>query len=244
MRRFFTEQPLSPRSEIEFGAELAHRLTRVLRLTAGERIVLVNGAGMEYEAEILETSGRSVRCSILAERPALAEPNVRLSLYQALIKESRFEFVLEKATELGVSIIAPVISARSVVRPDQRSQAKQVRWRRIVIEAAEQCGRAAPPTLAAPATLADSIRQAPGVSILLWEEERALGLSDVLRDTQTLGSEISLFIGPEGGFEPEEAAAARAAGAQVESLGKRVLRSETAAIAAITIVMQAVGELG
>lgn len=244
MRRFFIDRSLAAGEEIELPAELAQRLHRVLRLRPGEHIVLLNGGSQEFESEILALSARSGTARVLAAQPALAEPRIQVTLYQSLIRENRFELVLEKATELGVAAIVPVLAARTVVRTDERSSARRERWRRILIEAAEQSERAGPPTLGEPIDLTAALNIATGAIIFPWEEERERRLNQALASLPDDAAALSLFIGPEGGFEVGEVEAARAAGAQVVTLGHRVLRAETAAIATVSVVMHALGELG
>ncbi|HZP25787.1 MAG TPA: 16S rRNA (uracil(1498)-N(3))-methyltransferase [Dehalococcoidia bacterium] len=243
MRRFYLDHPLAIGDDAELDADLAQRLHKVLRLRPGERIILINGSQHEFEAEILALSARAGTARVLSRQAALAEPGVRVTLYQSLIRENRFELVLEKATELGVAAIVPLASRRSVVRADERSARRQ-RWQRILVEAAEQCGRAGPPTLGEPVDLETAFAKAEGALILPWEEERACSLSEALQDLPAETAAVSLFIGPEGGFEAAEVETARASGAQIVSLGRRILRSETAAIAAVSLVMQSLGELG
>ncbi len=168
---------------------------------------------------------------------------MRLELYQALIRPQRFELVLEKATEIGVSRFVPVLSGRGQVRTTGGSQ-RSVRWRRIVTEAAEQCGRGRVPVVDPPTKLEDALGLASGLKLVPWEGERTLGLRSALRSLDEVPERVSLLIGPEGGLAESEVAQAREAGWLPVSLGSRVLRSETAGIVAPAIVMHELGELG
>jgi 16S rRNA (uracil1498-N3)-methyltransferase len=174
---------------------------------------------------------------------------VEIVLYQALIKGDRFEWVLEKGTELGVARFVPLLASRSVVRPRAGRSGRSQRWQRVVTEAAEQCGRGLLPRVASPVELGEALASARGLRLLLWEEERAMGLRSALREGLAEQSEakrplLSVFVGPEGGFSREEAESALSHGARVVSLGRRVLRSETAGIAAVSAALYECGELG
>ena len=171
-------------------------------------------------------------------RPAPRAPP--LTLLQGLPKGDKLELVLQKGTELGVAAFFPVVTARAVSRPKD-AEAKAQRWRKIVSEAARQCGRADVPEVAAPGPLADAVAALPKDTrlLVLDEEERALRLSDALTDAP-----LALVVGPEGGLSREEVAQLKAAGGVSVTLGPRVLRTETAALAALAVLLHRMGELG
>jgi len=244
LRRFFVEQPLAVGDEAELGRELAHRLGRVLRLEPGAQFILVNGSDQEFEARLSVLTDRSAVATIVGQQQALAAAKTKLVLYQSLIKAARFEWILEKATELGVASIIPLTSERSVVRAEGEGTARWHRWQRIVVEAAEQCGRSEAPALGSGMALAEAVETAPGLRLFSWEEAGGLGLGESLQAEPYPPDAVSLFVGPEGGFTPDEAALAAGLGAKVVSLGRRILRAETAAIVSITIAMETLGELG
>ncbi|MEX0800943.1 MAG: 16S rRNA (uracil(1498)-N(3))-methyltransferase [Dehalococcoidia bacterium] len=241
MRRFFVPTNTLTGPEVSLPPELARRLASVLRLKPGERIVLADGNGRDHEVELVSVSSRAATAVMLSERPSPPEPAVEVVLYQSLIRPQRFDLVLEKGTELGVARFLPLITERVQVKTGGGSQRAE-RWRRIVTEAAEQCERGRVPAVGAPVRFAEAVASAPGLKLLLWEEERSTGLRSALAALSERPSTVSLFIGPEGGFSPEEAALARGAGCATVSLGPRVLRSETAGIVAAALVMDAVGE--
>jgi 16S rRNA (uracil1498-N3)-methyltransferase len=171
-----------------------------------------------------------------------------VNLYQSIMKGDRFEWLLEKGTEIGVARFVPLITARAVVKPEAGGN-RADRWGRIVIEAAEQSGRGAVPIVDAPQRFADALANAPGVLLLPYEaaDERTPDIDAGLNsdiDALFALSEVSVFIGPEGGYEDAEVAAARDAGAAIVTMGRRVLRSETAGLVAATLVLHAAGELG
>jgi len=243
IRRFFVPPGAVEGVEVSLPPELARRLATVLRLKRGDRVLLADGRGRDYEAEIMALTARSGAATVLLERPSPPEPALELVLYQSLVRPQRFELVLEKGTELGVARFVPLVSGRAQVKTEGGSQRVE-RWRRIVTEAAEQCGRGRVPAVDPPLAFAQAVRTAPGLRLLPWEGERSQGLRTYLHSVKPKPATVSVFIGPEGGFSAEEAALAREAGCLAVSLGPRILRSETAGIVAAALVMHELGELG
>jgi 16S rRNA (uracil1498-N3)-methyltransferase len=242
MHRFFVSPEIVAQQEVSLGPELAHRLGRVLRLQPGDRVLLLDGSGREYDVELTGLSASAVRGTVMASHEGTGEPRLRLTLYQVLIKGPRFDWVLEKGTEVGISSFVPVVSSRSVVRPGEASASRLERWRRIVTEAAEQSGRSRLPQLSPPIAFADAVASAPGLRLLPWEGEADGTLREALAAEGPLQA-VSLFIGPEGGFPAEEVEMARRQGVQTVSLGPRILRAETAAIVAAALILQELGEM-
>jgi 16S rRNA (uracil1498-N3)-methyltransferase len=248
VRRFFVPTGLLAGREVNLPPRLARRLATVLRLKLGDRLLLADGAGRDYEVELTAISPRSAAAVVVAERPSPPEPSLELVLYQSTIRPQRFELVLEKGTELGVSRFVPVLSGRARVRTrspagEGGSQRLQ-RWLRIVTEAAEQSGRGRVPAVDPPLPFEEAVSSAPGLLLLPWEGERAQGLRSYLRSLGDRPQAVSLFIGPEGGFAEDEVRLARDAGCAPVSLGPRILRSETAGIVAAALVMHELGEMG
>ena len=245
MRRFFVPAEALTGEEVRLTGDLARRLGRVLRLQPGDVVLLLDGSGFEYETRLERLDDRSAFGRVLERRPGPPEPQVRLVLYQSLVKGERFDWVLEKGTELGVAAFVPLLAGRAVRRTSGEGTARLDRWRRVVREAAEQCGRSVLPDLSPPRWLAEALQAAPGLKILPYERETAHGLREALPPLREEPlPAVSLFIGPEGGFSEEEVSLARAAGAVTVSLGPRILRSETAGIVAAAAVMYELGELG
>ena len=250
MRRFFVPPDLLADREVNLPPELARRLATVLRLKRGDRLVLADGAGRDYEVELTAVSPRAATAAVVAQRPSPSEPSLELVLYQSLIRTQRFELVLEKGTELGVSRFVPLISGRARVRTPgpagEGGSQRMQRWRRIVTEAAEQSGRGRVPAIDPPALFEDAVSASggPGLCLLPWEGERSQGLRSYLRSLGDRPLAVSLFIGPEGGFAEDEVRLAREAGCVPISLGPRILRSETAGIVAAALVMHELGEMG
>lgn len=245
-RFFFTEQPLHIEQCVDLQP-LCHQLSSVLRLTTSTEICLLDGQGNEYIVALQTVTRQTANGVVLAVRRATGEPTKQLTLYQCSLKADKFEWVLQKGVELGVSRFVPVISERSIVRPAAALLKKYGRWRAILREAAEQCGRARIPTLDAPLGWAEAAIQAQGLRLLPWEaaaEEMAPSLGEALASQSAVGyGAVNLAIGPEGGLTQSEVAVAREAGWRLVSLGPRTLRAETAALCAVTIALDRLGEL-
>jgi 16S rRNA (uracil1498-N3)-methyltransferase len=240
MHRFFlTESTLTPHQSVDL-APLTHQLRTVLRLQPGDQILLVDGQGYAYLTEIRELGrGRAVG-QILERHPIAAEPRFSLTLYQCALKTDKFEWVLQKGTEIGVSCFVPVISSRTIVRPAEKIRKKYARWQTIIREAAEQSGRGRLPALADPLLWDEAVKEATGLRLLPWEETitstRPATLADALMAVEPYQT-VSLLIGPEGGVSQEEANLAMDTGWRAVSLGPRILRAETAALVAATLVL-------
>ncbi len=248
MTKFFTEAILSPdQMTFTFSGEEARYLTDVLRSKPGEAIVLCDGAATDHVLEILELTKHEVKARILSSRPNDTEPPYKAVLYQALVKGDKFDLIIQKSVELGVSSIIPVICSRSVVKVDmQDSGKKRERWQKIALEAARQSGRGIVPEVSLPVLFRDALSEAKREADLVflpWEGERAKPLADlvdVFAESAGLTGHMDLhknkkpdirfFIGPEGGFSPEEIALTDSGGVQTVSLGKRILRTETAGL--------------
>lgn len=231
-RFFLTEPPESP--VLTLRGDLAHRLARVLRLPVGTDIELFDGFGQTWDGAITAITSGAVQVTVpdAARRVPPEPPTVLLA---AMIRPNRFEWLLEKATELGATTIQPIICERSAVRPAEFGPARLERWRRITIEAAEQCGRATLPDLRPPLALGEALAAAPRP--LFVAAEPAHGSAPTLVGTAQSGAgAVSILTGPEGGLTPEELASALAAGGTPVSLGRLVLRAETAAIAALSVI--------
>lgn len=247
-RRFFVEPGTIDDDAVSLDGALARRLSSVMRLRAGDTAVLFDGSGREAEVRLESVSSKSAAGVVIRRFESAPEPGVRLFLYQSITKGERFEWLLEKGTEIGVHAFVPLVTARAVVRTAAQAQ-KYDRWRRIIVEAAEQSGRGRLPALDAPQPLDAALASAPGVLLLPFEDagETAPSIASALHgeiDALFALGEVSVFIGPEGGFTPEEVAAARDAGATIVTMGHRVLRSETAGLVAATLVLQHAGDLG
>lgn len=248
-RFLLRDTALLPGAELALPDEIAHQARDVLRLRPGDALRLLDGAGGEYLATITEVSRRVVTTRIGEREDGPPPLPVRLTLCLGLLKAARFEWALQKGTELGVAAFQPLLTARAVAATEEFGAAKRHRYERIIAEALEQCGGAWLPDLAAPRSLAEALTLAPADAIRLipWEEAAAAPLSATLaaeaaRRT-TPAPTVWLFIGPEGGFTPAEVAAAQATGALAVTLGPRILRAETAAIVAAALALDTLGAL-
>ena len=242
MHRFFVDPSAFVGDRTILPAALAHQLQHVLRLHVGERVLLLDNAGWEYQAELTALEKRGAQARILVRQPVAGEPRTHVTLYQAVLKGPRFEWVLQKGTELGIAAFVPVITARCVAIP-RDAGAKVARWQAIIREAAEQAGRGRIPLVGTPVTFAGACAQVDTENALIaWEEERGTSLRDVLDREGKEKASWSLFIGPEGGFTPEEIALAQGFHIRPVRLGPRILRAETAGMAMVAALFFALGE--
>lgn len=235
MHRFFFDGPLAVGATVQVDA-LAQQLAQVLRMQAGDEVVLLDGSGQEFRSRITHLDRRAAAVEVLAATLCAAEPRRLLTLYQCSLKQDKFEWVLQKGTELGVSRFVPVIGERSIVRPAAALLGKYARWQAIVREAAEQCGRARVPQIAPPCTWQEAAAAAHGLRLLPWEgAPGAPTLYITLQENLPDQDSTSILIGPEGGITEQEARLASTYGWQIVSLGPRILRAETAALAAVAL---------
>ena len=245
--RFFVRGPLAgcgAGGEVPLPEHVARQVATVLRMRPGDPVVLFDGAGGEWRAALAAVGRGSATARLLAYDVPGREPALRLTLCQALLKADRFEWVIQKGTELGVAEFVPLVTRR-VVAADRvgaaggpaASESKLARWRRIAVEAAEQSGRLAVPLVHPPRSL-EAALESRAPRLVCWEDERRLPFPAALGEVVGGGSnEVAVFVGPEGGFTPEEVQAATAAGARAASLGPRILRSETAAVVAAALAL-------
>lgn len=242
LTRLHVPGPLADAGELDLPATAAAHVGRVLRLRRGDPLVLFDGSGSDLRAEVVSLGGGRVRVQILERVAGLPESPLAVTLVQAVSRGERMDWTMQKATELGVSRIVPVVSARSVVRLDERQAEQRLRhWQAVVTSACEQCGRSVLPVVEAPRSLARYLAALQGdVARLLLDPRgpdslaaRAVGLRAV-----------ELLIGPEGGLDVAETDAARDAGYAAVRLGPRVLRTETAGIAALALLQGTGGDLG
>lgn len=230
MNRFFTTDIAGGRASIR-GEDVKH-IARVLRLGAGGRVVLCDGAGTEYDGVIESLAPDEVRLSVSSARPCPAEPRCRVTLFQALPKAGKLETIVQKCVELGVDTVVPVLASRCVAVPARDFSARLQRLRRVAEEAAKQSRRGVIPQVEAVRPLASLALDGFDAALLAYECERETTLKAALRahGPGTL-RRVALIVGPEGGFEPEEAALLAARGARAVTLGPRILRTETAGMA-------------
>ena len=241
LTRSFVALPLRAGETVALPEDAAAHLVRVLRLQAGDACVLFNGDGHDYDARIVAIGKRDARAQIVAMRRVDNESPLRITLLQGIARGEKMDWILQKATELGVARILPVMSERSEVKLDaQRADKRLAHWRGIVVSACEQSGRATVPEIAAPQALAQAAAQRAGRGFIL--DPFADDTLSSLRDTGL--RECTIAIGPEGGWSPRDREQLIAAGYEGLRLGPRVLRTETAGIAAIAALQALCGDLG
>ena len=242
--RFFVPPECIRGLHVRLEGQVAHQVARVLRMSRGDRVILLDNSGTEWLAELESVRTDYIEGRILSRATGKGEPRVQATLYQSVLKSDKMEWVLQKGTELGAAAFVPVVSRRCVTRPG-REGSGLTRWRRIVTEAAEQSGRALLPTVHPVMQFAEALQGLPqGQALIPYEDERERSMGEALQAAFLKGGQLSIFIGPEGGWDPDEVSLARSHGVVSASLGQRILRAETAAIAAITVAMYLSGELG
>ena len=244
MRNFYVPPNQILDDIILISGEEKHHIVNVLRLKPNEHVRIFDGYGNEYLARLQHFNSDNVVAGILEHRQ-IPPPKPYVTLLQGLPKFDKFEQIVQKTTELGVSEIVPVLCQHSVPKLKRDVSFKRVsRWQRIANEASKQCGRIYLPKVKEITKFNECCTELNfDVSLILWEEEQQLGLKSIL--TQNAHAErVSLFVGPEGGFSPEEVNIAIAAGAIPVTLGANILRTETAAIVGVALILYELGGLG
>ena len=239
MRRFFSDDIAGQTATI--SGDDAHHINRVLRMKAGDALSLCDGAGHEFDAVITTISQDAVVCALGERRESAAESPVHVTLFQCLPKTGKMELIVQKCTELGVFAVVPVVSSRCVVVPNKDFEKKRERYNRVALEAAKQSRRAMVPDVAPLMEIKRIDPAAYDLFLVAYEDESAHTLKQALRKATAPGS-IALLIGPEGGLEESEVARLTGAGAVSVSLGKRILRTETAGMAMLAQTLYEVEE--
>ena len=246
MRRFFVRPDDVERSTLRLSGHEAVHLVRVLRLGPGAQISAFDGRGREYVAVVDEVEADQVRCHILQQTAAVPPTSVSISLGQGLPKAEKFDWVIQKATELGVAQIVPLLTERTMPRfMGSQVATKQARWERIAREACKQSGQATVPHLWPPTRLEEFFVALQGaeVKLIFWEEEKRRRLKTVLKTYERVAS-IAVVIGPEGGLTPAEVAQGESHGFLPVGLGERILRTETASLIVAALLQYRFGDLG
>jgi 16S rRNA (uracil1498-N3)-methyltransferase len=240
LNRVHVETPVGGRVHVELDGTAANHVARVLRLRAGDALILFDNAGGEYAASVVSFGRGTVRVAVGEHHPVNRESPLHVTLAQGISRGERMDVVVQKATELGVWRIVPVVTERTVVRLNETRAADRLRhWRAIAVAACEQCGRNSVPEICAPMGLQEFlVSDLPTGLRLLLNPDGGLSARDL-----PASAAATLLIGPEGGLSEAERTAATTARFQGLSLGPRILRTETAALAALAIIQQQLGDL-
>ena len=239
--RVYVDAPLTGAARCRLTGSAAHHVSRVLRLRAGDALVAFDGSGGEYAASIEQMGRDAVVLRLGAHRAIERESPLAITLVQGIARAERMDFVVQKATELGVTRIVPFAAERSVVRLDERQAASRLaHWRAVAIAACEQCGRNRLPELSAPVGLAEFVSTLSTESLrLLLSPSATLRARDLEAQTRS----VVVLVGPEGGLSDAEERAAKRSGFTAVSLGPRTLRTETAALATLVVLQARLGDL-
>ena len=240
MHRFFVPPESIQGAQVAFPEETARQIHLVLRLQPGQEVQALDNSGAVYTVRLESVAKGAAQGSITARETARGEPGVALRMYLSLTQREKFEWMLQKCTEVGVSTFTPMLTARCLARDAGEVERKRARWESILREAAEQSGRGRIPTLTGAlsfdAALAAAARQR--LALLAWEGEQHAGLRAALTGLRAENApEAAVFIGPEGGFTEAEIGLARARGVRLITLGARILRMETAAVVAAALLI-------
>lgn len=246
LTRVFVDATLQAGALLRLPEGPAQHLARVLRAKVGDALCVFNGQGGEYSAQIETLQRNAVTVRIGAHAAVERESPLETTLLQGIARGEKMDQILQKATELGVTSVIPVLTARSNVRLDPDSAArKQQHWQAVVIAACEQCGRNRVPNVQMPVDLAEALAStANGLRLLLAPDDSARSLRNLLTNPPAGAPDsITLLVGPEGGFDSAEIARATQAGFVACRLGPRVLRTESAALAALAVLQALAGDL-
>jgi 16S rRNA (uracil1498-N3)-methyltransferase len=248
MPRFFITDKAITGEVVEITGSDFNHISHSLRLKKGDLITVSTGDGQDYQIKLVDFLADRITGKVIKKEKNSNEPGLKITLGQAIPKKNNLKLVIEKATEIGVNSIIPLITERTIVKLDDNRQKKRVeRWQRIAEEAAKQSGRGIIPEIREILTLREltGIKDDYDLIIIFWEEEKANFLKDTLDQIKDKEIErVLLIIGPEGGFAEEEVKIIKDMGGYVCSLGPRILRTETAGIVVLTILLYDFGDLG
>lgn len=240
--RAYVPVPLAPHADIPLPPEVAHHLGKVLRLGAGDPVVLFDGTGLDYPATLTGVHRQGATARTGAAEPVANESSLAVTLALGVARGERMDYAIQKAVELGVAVVAPVLTARTAVRLDAaRAASRHRHWSRVLTAACEQCGRARLPRLEPVRSLAEWLAEPTAGPGLLLSPHDATPLAGLGPPPE---GRVTVLIGPEGGLSEGERATARDHGYRPVRLGPRVLRAETAAVAALAALQLLWGDLG
>ncbi|MBQ8636855.1 MAG: 16S rRNA (uracil(1498)-N(3))-methyltransferase [Clostridia bacterium] len=244
MPKFFVSPDKISDNKIIIDTDDVLHIKRVLRLSQGDEITVCDSTGTDYKATISVITDKHIECNVIDSVKNDTESNIKVTLYQALPKASKMEFIIQKTTELGVVRVVPCTLSRCVVKLDGKDAVKKVeRWQKIADEAAKQSGRGIIPEISPVISFKDAVdeMQNSDLCFVPYESAEDIRLKPVLNSSPA--KTISYMIGPEGGFSPEEAEYLKNRGIPLVSLGKRILRTETAGMAVLSMLMYELGDI-
>jgi len=247
MRYFFIKQADLADSKAVVKGSDAHHIKNVLRLKIGDEIGLFDGTGLNYKTRIVTLLPKSVEVSVIRSFPSTAESSVQIAVAQALLKDRKMDSLVRQLTELGITRWIPFIAKRSVPRPDKkRLFTRTERWKKIAKEALKQCKRCCSPEIGTTVSFEEvlNLGKDSDLKIVFWEEESKPVNKDLQVSNLKPPEKIFILLGPEGGFTLKEVEKARKSGFITASLGPRILRAETATIAACTLLQYLFGDMG
>ncbi|SJZ96464.1 16S rRNA (uracil(1498)-N(3))-methyltransferase [Selenihalanaerobacter shriftii] len=247
MHHFFVKPENINEDRVKITGSDVRHITRSLRLDVGDKISVADGIGKKYVVKIIDTQEDLVLGEIQKEFQVEVEPEIEVTLLQGLPKSKKMDLIVQKCTELGMDKIIPMETRRTVVKlKPSKAKRRQKRWQKIAKEAAKQSGRAKIPTVEDLIDFADLelIINNYDLILLPWEDEESIGLKKILKSSAEHNNRILIIIGPEGGFDSEEVMEAKELGAKSVTLGPRILRTETAGLAALSMVLYELGDLG
>lgn len=246
MPKFFTARENITETEIIIDSEDAKHIQKVLRLGIGDEITVCDGRGIDYDAVISEIEKTRVVCSIKGSRKCDTEPRVKVTLYQGLPKAAKMDYIIQKTTELGITRIVPAKMSRCVMKLENTAAEKKKvdRWQKIAYEAAKQSGRGIIPEISMPMSIDEIIAELKEAELAFapYECEQETRLKSVV-DSAGAVKNVSFIVGPEGGFDITEIEKLKEAGIKTITLGRRILRTETAGEAVLAMLMYGLGEI-
>lgn len=246
MSKFFVKSENISSDLITITGEDVIHIKKVLRLKNGDNIIVSDGLGTDYNVEIHEIHSHKVETKIISSYKNISEPPVNTILLQGIPKSDKMDYIIQKGVELGVNKIVPVVTERTIVKISKDNyKKKHERWNRISMEAAKQCNRGIVPEVGYPVNFKDVVETLPGdaLKILPYEKEKSQGIKGILKEKSN-NKDIYIFIGPEGGFCEKEIELALKNDFNIISLGPRILRTETAGIVVLSILMYELGDVG
>ncbi|MCK8826973.1 16S rRNA (uracil(1498)-N(3))-methyltransferase [Natroniella acetigena] len=245
MHHFFVEPSAMTDGQVTITGQDVRHITRSLRLDSGDKISVADGAGKKYIVELTELTEQFVKGKVQQDFVADVEPATKVTLVQGLPKSKKMDLIAQKTTELGIEQIIPVETERSIVKlKPSKAKRRQKRWQKIAKEAAKQSGRAKIPEVKELTDFEEMLSLAVEYDLALipWEEEEA-SLKEVIVGNNKV-EQVMIVIGPEGGFSKQEVERAKEAGIKSVSLGSRILRTETAGLATLSMLLYQTGDLG